>query len=204
VSPQVECTNCGPGVEVWVTVGALLIAGVALVISAREHREFMRQLRARARFRLTPRVLGANERGVIETGGSVRHVRVEIGLKNIGDRAASATVINVVAPRRLESLRWCGPKGEDVTDPALRQTAETAEVLTDVEGRRFEAEYLARELPRVGRKMDYVGWITFAVAVPPEGETSVPLRVTAQADELPDDIQEVSERVMVRVVRERR
>jgi hypothetical protein len=35
--------------------------------------------------------------------------------------------------------------------------------------------------------------------MPSKGVKSVPIRVTAQADELPDDVEEVSEATMIRV-----
>jgi len=195
-----ECTNCaGIGPEFWITLGALAIAAGALVIAFREHREYMKQLQARARFTLRLRPLRADDDGVIHTKGSKAYVIVEIGLKNDGNRAAGPTVINVVAPRHLETLRFCGPSGEEL--PATQAPAEAAETLVDAQGGRMSSKFLSTELPRVSLRPHYLKFARFPVDVPDQGEANVPLRVTAQADELPDDVSEVSERLLVRVVR---
>jgi len=46
----------------------------------------------------------------------------------------------------------------------------------------------------------YVKFVRFSIDVPREGEVTIPFRVTVQADELPDEIGEVSEEIMVRVI----
>jgi hypothetical protein len=153
----VECSNCGAGPEAYAALilAALsfLVAAVALVYAKRaaaaahesvglargearmardEHEEFLRELRARANFtlqlRLTPE---PDDDGVIRNDGTVIRVRIEILLKNDGEKVAGETVLNVIAPRGF-GLRWCGPRGEDI--PGMEAPAETPELLTDADG----------------------------------------------------------------------
>jgi hypothetical protein len=71
--------------------------------------------------------------------------------------------------------------------------------LTDAAGQTWAAQYLSLTLQNVMRRSPYLAFATMSVEVPREGERSVPIRVTAEADELPDDEPEASETVMVRV-----
>lgn len=73
-------------------------------------------------------------------------------------------------------------------------------MLTDAGGREHKAQFLSVELPRVSRRTHYVKFLMFSIDVPHRGEMSVPMRATAQADELPDDIDEVSVPMMLRAV----
>jgi hypothetical protein len=222
----VECSNCGAGPEAW---AALILAALSFVVAiaalvyakrsadaaaatlalardetkmARaEHEEFLRTLRARARFKLRFRFTPeADEDGVIRTGGTVIRMRIEILLKNEGERTAGETVVNVVASRGM-GLRWSDPRGSELPDATA--AAETPEQLTDAEGKVRPAEYLAVTLPKVTLRSWYAKFATLYFDVPAEGEMSVPLRVTAQADELPDDIDEEVEHIMLRVARSR-
>ena len=130
---RVVCANCGSetGPAFWVTVAALVVAAIALFIAFREHRVFMRELGARAKFRLIPSVPGASEPGyTIRTDANNVQVRVVFGLKNDGNKAATATILNVLVGREnVVSLRWCGPNGEDLD--SVPQAGETSE---DFEG----------------------------------------------------------------------
>jgi hypothetical protein len=51
----------------------------------------------------------------------------------------------------------------------------------------------------VTRRSHYAAFVQFYVDVPRDAVRSIPLRVTADADELPDDAPEESERLMIRV-----
>ena len=102
------CTNCGSdtGPAFWATVAAVIVAAIALVIAFREHRVFMRGMGARAKFRVIPSVAGASEPGyTIRTEADTVQVRVVFGLKNDGDKAATATVLNAVVGARARSQR---------------------------------------------------------------------------------------------------
>lgn len=185
----VECSNCGDlGPAFWVTIGALLIAAIALIMTAREHREFIRRLRARARFEVIVATVGADSDGVLRTDGTaVGAVRVSIGVKNVGDAAASETLVNVVFPRGLE-VQWSGAQGEPV-GPRQYPADTPDEVLRAPDGREYrETQYLSKTWERIGRRPHYVKFVTVPVGgVPDTGEAIAPLRVRVEADELPDD-----------------
>lgn len=59
-------------------------------------------------------------------------------------------------------------------------------------------------LPRVTRRSNYARFFVLNVEVPRTGVTSVPLRLTADADEVPDDAPEETEYLMIRVALLRR
>jgi hypothetical protein len=180
---------------------ALALARDEVGMARTEHQEFLRQLQARARFRLTPRPVypPPDDEGVLRTDAGTVTVRVEIGLKNDGERAARETVINAVIPRYVNDFRWSGPSGEMLRDAG--PPSPTTEALTDAEGNGHVGQYLALILPSVTRRSHYVRYFQFSIEVLHTGRTvSVPLRVTAEADELPDDEPEASEQLMVRVI----
>jgi hypothetical protein len=198
----VSCTNCGgdTGPAFWVTVLALIVAAVALFIAFREHRAFMREVGARARFRLIPSVVGSSEPGyTMRTDETNVEVRVVFGLKNDGNKAATATVLNALVGREsVVSLRWCGPNGEDL-DSAPQ--ADTTREDFEANGNEVPAWWLPLDVPRVAKRPYYMKYFTFLVAVPTAGEVTVPVRLKAQADELPDDQDEAVKTLTVRVVR---
>ncbi|MEK6276938.1 MAG: hypothetical protein AABM29_02860 [Actinomycetota bacterium] len=185
--------------------GGLVIAAIGLGITIARHRDERRERRARARFRvtLTPHPGRANWGGLILTEGNVMNVRVVVGIKNVGDRAAGATLVNVLVPDHLESVRWCGPNGEDHPDgPGSTAPASGWDVLKDGE-RDYPAKYLSRTIPEVGIKPHYALYFTFHVNVPDpgQGEARVPVRAKVQADEIPEDVDEYVEELVVRVAR---
>ena len=195
---RVVCSNCGDvGPEFWVTLAALLVAAGALGIAFREHRVFMRELAARAKFRLIPSIDGADADNTIRTNADSIQVRGVFGLKNDGDKAAGTTVLNVLVSRTAHDLRWCGQQGEDLSDAP--KAGNTLEDFGD--GHEVAAYWLAWDVPRVARRPYYVKHFAFWVDVPRAGEVIVPVRMKAQADELPDDIDEEVETLQVRIVR---
>jgi hypothetical protein len=216
----VECSNCGGiGPEFWLSLAALLFAGVAgwyakrsadatnqaltlardeVDMARTEHNEFLRQLQARARLVVELSAKGANDDGVLRMGGTAGTVIVRVGLSNDGERAAGATVINVLVPRRTESFAWCGPNGEPLPD--LPSPEPIPETLTGPDGREVEAAYIAAELPRVGLKAHLVRFVKFYVTLPQDrSDVVVPIYARASADELPDDVDEVTHRLDVRI-----
>ena len=135
---------------------------------------------------------------MIRTDDLTITVRVEIGLKNVGERAAQETVLNVIVPRVFRNFRWSGSRGEvlpEVRPPSIPRRS------TDAEGVVHVSHYLDKTIARVTRRTHYVTFVVLNVNVPRSGVKSVPVRVTAEADELPDDDPEESELLMVRVTR---
>ena len=196
-SRVIECTNCGDGagLQFWVTVGALMIAFLALMMNFVQFREFLRRSRARAKFRLTLTAPYADPDGVIRTEGNAMTLRVQVGIKNEGSLAAGETVVNVLVPRWLDMAGWCGPNGEELERrPSL---AETSERLRDSSGTEHEAKYLTKTLPRIGTKPGHVLYFMGFTDVPAEGRKEIPMRLKVQADEIPDDVEEYVEDVII-------
>lgn len=202
----VHCLNCGGGGSDWVALTSVIIAVLALLVALRalhvarkehqitveEHTEFMRQLSARARFDLTGDVVRNRSRPFLSTAGgeSMRTVVVQIGVTNKGEKAATHTTVNVLAPQSVENLAWCDAKGEP--DPGSPSPAQTSDTLRTAEGDE-ECLWLSKEIARVSLRSPIVSWFTFDAPV----GTRVPVRIKADSDDLPD---EVPESVIDRVI----
>jgi hypothetical protein len=202
----IRCSNCGPGwLGTALTLAALAVAAGALWIASREHREFMRQARARARFDLDASIANyaeAMDGGVIvHPASSIRPiVRVRIG--NYGEKAAATTLMNVVAPRELDTIRWCGPTGQELD--SVRPAFVNTEPIGSPDGRRIPSQTLAEEHSRITRKGGFVSFFCFTLALPEDGsELHLPFRISAQADEIPDDVSEYSVSFEIRARRRR-
>jgi hypothetical protein len=77
----IECTNCGGGddLQFWITVGALVVAFLALLMNFIQFREFLRRSKARAKFMVAPRLLnGVDADGVIRNSRTTVVVRVRV------------------------------------------------------------------------------------------------------------------------------
>lgn len=190
---QVECVNgCGGGINL-VGIIALAVAVAALWMSWTEHREFLRRVKARARLEVTLRVVqpaDARADGLIEMGGSGGTVVVELGVKNTGQKAAGPTTINLLAPEYAE-LRWSGPRGEDLGVDAKQRLTSGAMILVS-ENTVVPERYLSKEAPRISLKSGHVTWASFYATLGSGAELRVPLTATASCDDLPDDVDEVS------------
>jgi hypothetical protein len=220
----VECSNCGglESPELWVAAAALVVAlssawwawrsakaadkSVALAaeevaMAKEQHKAFMRELRARARIRIDLSTYPEpDEDGVIRNDGTMVGLRLGIGLKNEGDREAREVVLNVIVPAVYRDFRWCGPNGEQVEH--AHPPVPTPEQMVDAEGRSYPAHYLSRTIDVLSRRSPLQAWATFHVDVPRHGqspETSIPVRVTAESDDLSDDEPEASESLMIRL-----
>jgi hypothetical protein len=183
----VECINCGEGADAlfWVTVGALAVAFLALVMTFFQFRQFLKELRARARFRLTLTPLDVDRDGVLRTAAEVGIVRVQLGIENYGDRAAGETVINVLVPEEAEELSWSGPEGEELEGEDV--SFPTSERIRASDGMEYAGKYLAMVLPRIGTNPSHVLYFKFKISLPAEIRFTVPLRVRVEADEIPAD-----------------
>lgn len=199
----IECTNCGGGgtdAQFWITVGALVIAFIALVMNFVQFREYLRGLRSRAEFKVTLRPASGSEDGVRRTQAQQTAVRVALGIKNDGKKAAGETLVNALVPSHLENVRWCGPTGQEVEASSVT-TPTDDEKLTGPDGIEYEAKYLSRMLPRVGTKPHHLLHFQFYVHLAEPGKAVIPVRVKVQADEIPDDIEDYVEELEVHVVR---
>jgi hypothetical protein len=202
---KVECTNCGGvGPAFWLTLGALSIAAIALYFNFRQYREFARRLNARARFRVTLGVVDADDEGIRRTPSNTTTcwTRVSIGIKNVGDLAANQTVINVLLPQYIEEARWCGAKGQERNEKNELVAAGKGDVVIDDKGNEIPAVYIALVIDRIGTKPDHVVYFQMPIDCSFTHEPVVPVRVKVQADEIPDEIEEYEESILVRVARE--
>jgi hypothetical protein len=196
----VRCVNCGGGTD-WPTRLALLFGGVGAFAAARslsiqtgEHRRLRSELAKRADFEITIRPVPAelftnvtsdSADRLVSASGTV--LRFEIGVSNIGQKAATHTTLNVLAPARYAGLKWCGPSGEELDVP--RDAPLTDQQLpesSDPNGSRW----LSVEIERVAFRTPRLRWVLFGVDLPSDGRVDVPVRAKAQSDDLPDDVVE--------------
>jgi hypothetical protein len=187
-------------------MGAFAIAAVSLYFNFRQHRRANREQEARARFDVSVRTVDADEEGIrwTDANTTTQITRIAIGLKNIGDRPAGETLLNILVPEGLEYARWSGPGGEEIPDG--KQTAPTPELLQDADGEeRIASKHLGTTWRRIGMRSHYEKYVTLPVQLPPREtglqQGTVPVRIKVQADELPDDIDEYVIDYTVRVVR---
>jgi hypothetical protein len=195
----VRCINCSAGTS-WPTVVALVFSGVGVLTAARglfiqsiEQRRLRRELAKRADLSITIRPLGhaftnvTTDSADLALNASVVILRFEIGISNVGQKAATHTSLNVLAPARYSGLKWCGPNGEELD--VRRDAPLTSEQLpgaADPNGSRW----LTEEIQRVALRTPRLRWVLFGVDLPPDGQIDVPVRAKAQSDDLPDDVHE--------------
>jgi len=185
---------------------SLAVGAAGLYIGVHGYLERRRDRKARARFDVTVRTVDADTNGIrwTDRNTTTQHTRIGIGVKNVGERAAGETLVNVVVPRTLEFARRAGPKGEE--RPEGKLTADTTEMLPDAHGNpTVPSKFGSSTWDRVGIRPHYEKFVQFPVDLPPrEGGLSqaiVPVRVRVQADELPDEVEEYVVDHIVRVVR---
>lgn len=199
----IECTNCGgdgAGLQFLVTLGALAVAALALLLNFVQFRERRRKARARARFDVELRSTCSDEDGVLRAPESRCAVRVEVGITNVGDLAATTAAINAFMPQQVRMPRWCGPNGEEKRCP--NTVSSTSESLRSSDGREHEAKFLALALEEIRLKVRSVVLFQFDVEIPDEGRCLIPVRVHIDADELPDDAR-IVEKIEIPVERMR-
>ena len=193
----VRCLNCGSGDtlatrSLIVAVVALVVAAVALYITLREHREFMKQLGARARFDLAVLLEQGFERGEVSVESGHPEITFRVTLDNVGEKAAGETILNVFAPATNE-LVWSTRSGMQLSSPD--DAAATPEKLRLPDGTEVEARMIAKAIPRVARRAGHMTWFTVVVRQPAD----LHVRVVAQCDDLPDDQENVTADRLLRV-----
>ena len=145
----------------------------------------MKQLRARARFKLTvdsDRFDG----DVYETDADSVSMTLRVGLDNVGDKAAGHTVLNVLVPASHSFFAWSAQNGTR-KPPDQDQPLPTSEVLKTPDGPELAAMWITKTVARVALRAGLVTWFIVQVPVPCE----LPVRVVAQSDDLPDDQEQV-------------
>ena len=198
----IECTNCGSGgtdPQFYITLGALVIAVAALVMNFFQFREFMRQTRAHAEFKIEFRTIGADDDGTFRTDEARCTVRVEASIRNTGRKAASRTLVNIRIPRDIDTLRWCDVWGNDVEGDF--GSGEESEPLLGPDGREVPAIWESCATDNFGRGLNRPVYFELYTEVPNDGEILIPIELAVHADEIPEDISKYEARHIVRVER---
>lgn len=204
----VECSNCASGGNggptPWLSIGiaalALFATLIALGMNYRQFREFNRRSKARANFKITLSVANGVD-GIRWTpvNTDTAYVIVGIGIKNDGKKAAGETLINALYPAYIKEARWSRPNGGEAEEKGTPVRAEEGDLVVDPEtGERYEAKFLARTIPRIGTKPHTLLYFKFPVDdLKSIDEARIPIRVKVQADEIPDDMEEYEETMVV-------
>jgi hypothetical protein len=201
----VRCINCAGGTSV-PTILALVFGGVAafaaargLAIQASEHDRLTTELGKRADFDITIRPVssdctrvGSDSADLTLTSAAMAvsinlYLCFEIGLSNTGQRAATHTVLDVLAHARYFDLKWCAPNGGDLPEPQPSAATTSEPIHPDDLG---GSAWISREIDRVALRGGRVSFVRFGVTVPPDETLDVYLRAKAQSDDLPDEVVE--------------
>jgi hypothetical protein len=178
------------GIGVGLAAIGVIVALIALVVSLRalniareehglsvtEHKEFLRQITARADIVLTAGLLpDMGDTYVLQASAAI--IRVQIGLQNVGDKAAGETTVEVLLPGGLTGLYWSDRGGTQLpTD-----SSPARERLPLPQGGEAAAQLLTRKIARVPRGAPEYLWMMFTVASAP---AEIVVRIKARSDDL--------------------
>ena len=190
------------------TIG-VVFAGLAwrsaqrnLAIAQTEHKEFMRQINARADFDLKVEIanLETAEDGGLDLPPNTDHlVRFRLGVTNSGNKAAERTGFNFLFPARFRTAEWTDNQGRKSTEASsVAEVADPTDTLPRLPHGE-EIHYLQRTVPEIRRKGHFITYVNLYLPANafPEGAFSV--RFKAWADELPDGVEERIEELTVPV-----
>lgn len=182
---------------------AVLISATTLRMTVREHREFMRKLRATADLRLALEVAQdtAPDGAITQPGEGTAHARIQLGIRNGGDKSASDCIVNVLVPASASDyFIWTMPDGaEDHQVPHARDL--TMDSLKEG-GPLTNVAYLTRRVERVGLRSPLLLYFSVPVEVPAEGVGELPVRVKVDSDDMAPDAPEAEAFVVIRTRRE--
>jgi hypothetical protein len=191
---EVHCTNCSGASTTDELALALSLIAVAVAIAAFtyqavEHREFMRQLRARARLALfiDPRP-APDADGVIRIPGATSAaVRVGLGIENTGDRPARDVLLSVLLPRTIRFERT-DEHGMPTPGQSRDANPDSVELLDD--GRsEVPVHWRSWEVARVVPERHYASYVTLLLDLPPSREElRVPMRVKLDSEDIDGQI----------------
>lgn len=162
-------------------MAALIVSAATLFVTAIPVWILVRDLRKRAAFKITPRVVREGGPTICRKPGSCADFVLGIGLKNTGKRAARDVLVNVVGPDWLSDFGWSQENG--ALSREEKASVATSERLTDAEGGEHQGLFLARVLPRVSLRHDYELFVRMRAE--PNVE-SIPLRLRVNSDDLAD------------------
>lgn len=180
----------------------LATAKEGLRIAQKEHAAFMKQLTARADFKLGVEKIvppwGDLPLELINRAGgtSMRLLMFRLSIQNSGDRAAGPTILNFIMGPKPDIAYWSSVNGrpkKDAPQDVIRTPDEVLEGTLEGE----DPVYLARVIDRVSRKGVLILHVAMVINTDKVEGTSFEVRFTAQADELPDDVEDRSKQIRV-------
>jgi hypothetical protein len=183
----------------WPTILALVFAAIAALVAARsliiqssEHKRLVGELSKRADFALTIRPMGSpynrigpDSADLSPSAATVLGLCFEIGLSNTGERAANHTVLNVLVSQRFSNLQWCAANCGKLAGQLSAATTSEPVGPDDGEG----SLWITERVERVALRIPELRFATFRVEMPAKGQSmKVQMRVKAESDDLPDDV----------------
>ena len=193
-------------------IGALAIgafgawtAGRGLHYQGKQQRRLTDELAKRADFAVTVALNPAvgdvehadDDSALLRSTASAMNLRFQIGIRNIGTRAATHVTVNfLTAVQGAGDFYWTDVEGrrkEDESGP-LTTGEELGPSYTTT-------RWLPRKIDRVARKVPTIGHATLEVNLPNDGRLDVYARAAATSDDLPDDVLERVKNFVVRIRR---
>jgi hypothetical protein len=166
-------------------------AEASLRIAQEQHAEFVKNLTARADFKLWIRP-GGNSPETIETVLTRTPLEWLIEVENIGGKAARQVAFVFTAPRSVANLRWVELEG----DALLSERGgahEVASALTASDGSEIPAQAVTKIAAYIGRTTSRYSRVSCEVSLPNVGaEVRLPVRVKVTTDDLPDGVERVA------------
>lgn len=156
-----------------------------------EHDEYMKQINARAKFELVLSVTDpgllpdSREDELLATTARVgrRLLRVfALGIWNTGERRAGTTTVTVMVPKGVTALYWSNGSGEKVPVADDHPPVPADENLR-LDGKEIETQAISLDLPRVTL---HAHRALFFSCLMESNVNQMPIRVLAEADELPE------------------
>jgi len=170
------------------------ISDASLEIANAQHQEFLKQLRARADFKLELHLEG-HPGPVVETTADEVTLRWRMTIENSGDKAATDVGVNLLIPADLRNLRSDEKTG--TTPPT------TIERLQASDGSDYPAQYLAELVSRFSLRMARITYASATVKTPttPGQERLVPAVFRVWSPDMPDEVEFRSVKSEVRIRR---
>jgi len=197
----------GAGLGVFFAWKAWDASRQSLKIAQDEHDVFVAQLTARAVFELSLEVVQP-----VNLHGTDNHFtksdKVDLAWKmeisNVGNKAATKTGINFLVPSIVRELKWTTQNGEAIPDLEKKAGPNmTMEALPGTNTLLHFSSYLIARLDRIGVRRDHIVLhASGSVALPNvDDHLIIPAKFKAWADELEDDVEDVSVLATINIVR---
>jgi hypothetical protein len=164
-------------------------AAASLKIAEEQHGVFMAERQAKADLELRLGVVGHPD-NVVETSATRLRLVWTIGIRNVGNGAATHVNVHCFVPLELTDLKWEIAKEETLTTQRAGPW-DLGEFIRDSDGADRPVHFLAKIVDRLGVRG---GWrfsnASAEVTVPPVvgDELRVPVLVTAASDDLGKDV----------------